>query len=58
MAKSRVTLSLKSALKRKALQRSKYASLSVSEKLKLLDQLHNNASFLASLKPKAKTAGK
>jgi hypothetical protein len=58
MAKDPLTFNLKSALERKTAQRRKHSSLSVSEKMKLLDQLHHNAAFLASLRPKAKTAHK
>ncbi len=58
MAKGPLTFDLKSALKRKTAQRRMHSSLSISEKMKLLDQLHYNAAFLASLRPKAKTAHK
>ena len=52
MAKNALTL--KSALKRKRIQRRRLMSLSVGEKLALLDRLHSNASFLKSFRPKEK----
>lgn len=58
MAKGSMTSNLKSALRRKKAQERRYASLSVSEKLRLIDQLHSNAAFLKSLKPKASMISK
>ncbi len=52
------SLTLEAALRRKAAQRRDYYSLSVSEKLDLLDQLHRNAIFLKSLRPAKKDAEK
>ncbi len=46
------TLTLKSALRRKNAQRREYMSLSISDKLALMDQLHDNAAFLKSFRSK------
>ena len=56
MAKNTLKVDLKSALRRKAQQRVKYSSLSVAQKLELMDQLHDNAAFLKSLRPKAQSS--
>jgi len=58
MAKDLLKLDLQSALNRKAEQREDFTSLPVAMKLKLLDQLHDNAAFLASLRPKKRATNK
>jgi len=58
MAKDLLKLDLQSALSRKAEQHKDSAPLPVAMKLKLLDQLHDNATFLASLRPKRRATNK
>jgi hypothetical protein len=52
MAKDILKFDLKSALKRKAAQRKKYASLPIAKKLKILDQMHDGLAFFAGREKK------
>lgn len=52
MAKKRLSLDFRSVLRREKAQRDKYASLSIAEKLRIMDQLHDNALYFNKLRKK------
>jgi hypothetical protein len=54
MKKSNPAMDLKPALRRKAEQRRAYSTLPIAKKLRMMDQLHDNAAFLRGFRPKTK----